>query len=365
MIERPLDLERMRLALGAAERAIGLSEPCVIGRESGEVLAVGHTQQAGGLHAEAKALQEARAAGADLKGATAWVTLEPCSHHGRTPPCAEALVQAGIARVVVAHGDPNPLVAGGGIAALRAAGVDVLELQDAELVAAAREINIGFFSRHERGRPFVRLKLACSADGRTALPNGQSKWITSEAARHDGHRWRARASAVLTGIGTVLADDPLMDARFSGTPARPLKVVLDSHTRLPPQARLFQGTEPVWVVNASNAPEREGPLRQRGADVRTMPGAGLRVCLDSVLQALHRNEANEVHVEAGPSLSGAWMASGWVDEVLMYVAPVFLGPGAGCVQLHALHSLQSAWRWRYLGVDRVGADMRLRLRPVK
>jgi diaminohydroxyphosphoribosylaminopyrimidine deaminase/5-amino-6-(5-phosphoribosylamino)uracil reductase len=226
------DRARLKEALALARGATGLSEPnprvgCVIASPNGRTLASGFTQQAGGPHAEAAALADARASCADLRGATAWVSLEPCAHHGRTPPCCDALIDAGIARVVVAAVDPNPLVAGQGIARLRAAGITV-DLADSDTARAARELNIGFFSRMQRGRPWVRMKIAASLDGRTALNNGASQWITGEAARTDGHGWRKRASALLTGIGTVLEDNPRLDVRLVPTPRQPLRVIVDS-----------------------------------------------------------------------------------------------------------------------------------------
>jgi diaminohydroxyphosphoribosylaminopyrimidine deaminase/5-amino-6-(5-phosphoribosylamino)uracil reductase len=221
---------------------------CVLGRADGSVLGRGATQQAGGPHAEVMALRDAAAAGHSVQGATAWVTLEPCAHHGRTPPCCDALIAAGLARVVVAIGDPFAQVAGAGLARLRAAGIEVV-MADADIAQAAREINIGFFSRIERGRPWVRMKIAASLDGRTALPNGVSQWITGEPARTDGHAWRRRAAAVLTGIGTVLEDDPRLDVRLVPTPAQPLRVVVDSRLETPPAARLLQPPgHGVWIL---------------------------------------------------------------------------------------------------------------------
>jgi diaminohydroxyphosphoribosylaminopyrimidine deaminase / 5-amino-6-(5-phosphoribosylamino)uracil reductase len=237
------DRERLDEALDLASQAIGLSDPnprvgCVIARADGQVLAHGFTQQAGGPHAEAVALAAASAAGHDLRGATAWVSLEPCAHHGRTPPCSDALVEAGVARVVVAAVDPNPLVAGQGIARLRGAGISV-DLADGEFARTARELNIGFFSRMQRGRPWVRMKIAASLDGRTALNNGASQWITGADARADGHAWRKRASAVLTGIGTVLEDNPRLDVRLVATARQPLRVIVDSRLQTPADARIL------------------------------------------------------------------------------------------------------------------------------
>ncbi len=235
----------MREALDLAALSIGLSEPnprvgCVLATADGRVIGRGHTQQAGGPHAEVMALRDALAARrASIRGATAVVTLEPCAHHGRTPPCCDALIDAGIARVVYAVEDPFEQVAGRGAARLRAAGIDAQALPPGELADAARELNIGFFSRIERGRPWLRMKIAGSLDGRSALDNGISQWITGEAARTDGHRWRRRAGALLTGAGTVLEDDPRLDVRLVETPRQPLRVIVDSRLDIPPAARIL------------------------------------------------------------------------------------------------------------------------------
>ena len=271
----PLDAQRLDEAIALAHQAIGLSDPnprvgCVIGREDGTVLGQGSTQRAGEAHAEVMALRDA--AGSDLRGATAWVSLEPCSHHGRTPPCCDALVAAGIGRVVMAVGDPNPRVNGQGQQRLRAAGLRV-DLGEPRHALAARELNIGFFSRHERGRPWLRLKTAASLDGRTALQDGTSQWITGAEARADGHAWRRRAGAVVTGIGTVLHDDPRLDVRLVPTTLQPLRVVVDSALRLPPQARVLPVPGHALVVSAGAEDQRATRLRAAGAEVMALPGA--------------------------------------------------------------------------------------------
>ncbi|MDR7332524.1 bifunctional diaminohydroxyphosphoribosylaminopyrimidine deaminase/5-amino-6-(5-phosphoribosylamino)uracil reductase RibD [Roseateles asaccharophilus] len=333
----------LRQALQLAERAVGLTDPnprvgCVLLAADGRPLGMGHTQAAGQAHAEVMALRDAAAQGHDVRGATAIVTLEPCSHHGRTPPCCDALIQAGVARVVVAVEDPNPQVAGQGIDRLRAAGVEV-QLADADSAAASRELNIGFFSRMQRGRPFVRLKSAISLDGRTALPDGRSQWITGEAARADGHVWRRRAGAVLTGIGTVLADDPRMDVRLVPTARQPLRVVLDPHGRMPPGARMLQPPGETRVIG---------------------PG---RADLPALLAGLGAQGINELHVEAGPTLSGAFLDAGLVDELLIYQAPLLIGEGRPLAALQPLAGLDLASRWRLVEATPVGQDLRLRLRP--
>lgn len=335
--------QALHQALALAEQAIGLTDPnprvgCVVLAPSGAVLGAGHTQAAGQAHAEVMALRDAAARGHDVRGATAVVTLEPCSHHGRTPPCCDALIAAGIARVVAAAHDPNPEVAGQGLARLQAAGVQV-ELADAAIAEATRELNIGFFSRMQRGRPFVRLKSAISLDGRTALPDGRSQWITGDAARTDGHAWRRRAAAVLTGIGTVLADDPRLDVRLVPTARQPLRLVLDPRGRLPAAARILQPPGETRVIG---------------------PG---RTDLAALLAELGAQGINELHVEAGPTLSGAFLEAGLVDELLVYQAPLLIGEGRPLAALPPLASLDAARRWRLVEAIPVGQDLRLRLRP--
>ena len=364
------DRARMRQALALAEQSIALSEPnprvgCVIAAASGQLLATGFTQHAGGPHAEAVALAAARAAGHELRGATAWVSLEPCAHHGRTPPCCDALIAAGIARVVVASVDPNPLVGGQGLARLRAAGVavvmdDIGEQDEAGAFAAAtRELNIGFFSRMRRSRPWLRMKIAASLDGRTALPDGASQWITGEAARSDGQRWRRRAGAVLSGIGTVLADDPRLDVRLAPTPRQPLRVLLDSALRIPPEARWLAPPGPTLIYGASAEAEREQTLRARGAEVIWLPGADGRVDLPALLTDLAQRGINELHVEAGATLNAALLQAGLVDELLVYLAPKLLGAGRDMAAFGPLAALADALAFEFTQIDRIGADLRI------
>ncbi len=356
----------MQRAFALAERAVGLSEPnprvgCVIVAADGSLIGEGHTQAAGSSHAEVMALRDAQARGFELRGATAYVTLEPCSHHGRTPPCCDALVAAGIARVVMAARDPNPLVNGTGVARLRAAGIEVIEGGPAA-EAASRELNIGFFSRMQRGRPWVRMKIAASLDGRTALDNGASQWITGEPARHDGHAWRRRAGVLLTGSGTVIADDPRLDVRGHPIARPPLRAVLDSRLATPANARLFEGAGPLAFFTARPDPDSAAALRERGAEVLTRPGADGQVDLDAVMQELTQRQANEVHVEAGARLNAALLQAGWVDELLVYQAPLLLGAGRGMVALGPLTELAAAQRFAFHCVDRIGNDLRLLLR---
>jgi diaminohydroxyphosphoribosylaminopyrimidine deaminase/5-amino-6-(5-phosphoribosylamino)uracil reductase len=357
----------LREALRLAEGAIGLSEPnprvgCVIAAEDGRTLATGFTQQAGGPHAEAAALAAARAAGHDLRGTTAWVSLEPCAHHGRTPPCCDALIAAGVKRVVVAMQDPNPLVAGLGLARLRAARV-MVDLADAELAQAARELNIGFFSRMQRGRPWVRLKIAASLDGRTALDNGLSQWITGEAARTDGHLWRKRASALLTGIGTVLEDDPRLDVRLVPTQRQPLRVIVDSRLQTPSDARILAAPGEVLIYTATDEASRAAALRERGAQLVPMAAAHGKVDLAAMLADLARRGVNELHVEAGPKLNASMLRENLVDELLVYLAPKLLGLGREMAAFGPLSQLSDALAFEFTQVERIGEDLRILARP--
>lgn len=359
-------LERwMAEALALAEQAIALSEPnprvgCVIVSADGQTIGRGHTQQAGGPHAEVMALRDAAERGHSVRGATVVVTLEPCAHHGRTPPCCDALVQAGVGRVVMALEDPNPLVSGQGAARLRAAGIEVTAGVGAQ---AARELNIGFFSRMERGRPWVRLKVAASLDGRTALPNGISQWITGEAARTDGHAWRRRAGAVLTGVGTVLDDNPRLDVRLVPTPRQPLRVVVDSRLDAPLDGRIFEPPGSVLVYTACPTQERLAAFAARGIEVAQVPGAHNKVDLAAMLADLAARGVNELHVEAGRKLNGSFVREGLVDEYLLYIAPKLLGTGLDIASFGPLDDLAGAVTLRFDQVDRIGDDLRVLARP--
>lgn len=349
----------MRRALELAARAMNHATPnprvgCVIARE-GRILGEGFTQPPGFNHAEIEALLDARRNGHDLHGATAYVSLEPCSHFGRTPPCVTALIEARLARVVAAVEDPNPQVAGRGLEALRAGGVDV---RCGLLAGEATELNIGFFSRMNRGRPWLRLKVAASLDGRTALANGVSQWITSEAARTDAHAWRARACAILTGIGTVAADNPRLNVRRVPTTRQPLKVLVDSRLQVDPQAKLFDGGG-VLVAGAIDDPTRVARLRDGGADVLLLPNAAGKVDLPALLRELGRRGINEVHAEAGFKLNGSLVRDGCVDELLVYLAPLLIGEAPGMVNLPALADLAQARRLQYREVTQVGEDVRI------
>jgi len=359
----------MQRALTLAARGLETSDPnprvgCVIAQR-GRVVGEGWHERAGEAHAEVAAL---RAAGAQAAGATAYVTLEPCSHHGRTPPCVEALTAARLARVVYAAGDPNPLVNGAGAAALRAAGIVV---EGGLLEPEAIELNAGFFRRMQQGRPLVRVKLAMSLDGRTALANGESRWITGEEARRDVHQWRARSSAVLTGIGTVLADDPRLDVRLPEEPGaarrrQPLRVVLDTQLRTPLEARLFGTGGEVLILTTLTAPDdpRAAALTARGARIESLPAAANRLDLPAVLDRLGEFELNEVLVEAGAKLAGELLRQSLADELLLYVGPRLLGPTArALVELPALQGLAEAPAFTLFEMQPIGEDLRLRLRP--
>ena len=352
-----IDHGMMAHALQLAERGLWTTSPnprvgCVLVRD-GEIVGEGWHERAGGRHAEVHAL---RAAGERARGATAYVTLEPCSHHGRTPPCAEALVAAGVTRVAAAMRDPNPLVAGQGLALLRAAGI---ETDCGLLENEARELNIGFVSRMTRGRPWLRLKAAASLDGKTALNNGISQWITGPDARQDGQRWRARACAILTGIGTVRDDDPQLNVRAVETSRQPLRVVVDSRLETPLTARILQGG-PVLVAAAVDDEKRANLLRAAGAEVVVLPNPHGKVELKDLLVELGRRGINEVHAEAGFKLNGSLLREGLVDELLLYLAPCLIGHDAsGLFNLPELASLDGKHRLRVRDLRQVGEDIRL------
>ena len=352
-----VDHGMMARALQLAERGLWTTTPnprvgCVLVRD-GEIVGEGWHEKAGEPHAEIHALH---AAGELARGATAYVTLEPCSHHGRTPPCADALVAAGIARVVAAMGDPNPLVAGAGLALLQAAGI---ETASGLLENEARELNIGFVSRMTRGRPWLRLKAAASLDGKTALNNGVSQWITGPDARRDGHRWRARACAVLTGIGTVRDDDPQLSVRDVDTSRQPLRVVVDSRLEIPLTAKILHGG-PVLVAAAVDDEMKANLLRAAGAEVVVLPNADGKVELKDLLEELGRRGINEVHAEAGFKLNGSLLREGLVDELLLYLAPCLVGHAAsGLFNLPELTSLEGKRLLQIRDLRQIGEDIRL------
>lgn len=370
--------EPMALALELAQRHRALTPPnpsvgCVLTAPDGRILGQGWTQPTGGPHAEIQALRDAQARGNAVTGATAYVTLEPCAHQGRTGPCCEALIAAGIARVVAAIADPNPLVAGRGLARLRAAGIAV---EVGPGAAQARELNLGFLSRMLRKTPWVRMKIAASLDGRTALEDGRSQWITSAAARADGHAWRARASAVLTGVGTVREDDPQLDVRLVPCSRQPMPVVVDSRLDIPTAARLLQPGRNPLIFAADPDPQRVAALQACGATVVLLPGAppeprpgagspaGRKVDLRAMLADLASRGCNELHVEAGSALNGSLLREGLVDELLVYLAPSLIGQGRPMAAFGPLASLAERLPLTFLSTTLVGPDLRIVARGV-
>lgn len=353
----PADQQHMAEALRLAAMGLYTATPnprvgCVIVRD-GEAVGTGWHEKTGGPHAEVLAL---RAAGARARGATAYVSLEPCSHHGRTPPCVDALIEAGVARVVAAMQDPNSQVAGRGFAALRAAGIAV---ESGLMQDEARALNAGFVARMSRGRPWLRMKIAASLDGRTALANGKSQWITGPEARRDGHAWRARACALLTGIGTVRDDDPQLDVREVETTRQPLKVVVDSRLQLPLSAKLLARGK-VLVAAAVDDRTAITALQDKGAEVVLLPNAQGKVELTELMRELARRELNEVQVEAGYKLNGSLLGAGLVDELLLYLAPSILGDSACAMfNLPELTDLAQKRLVQFADVQTIGSDLRI------
>ncbi|MGC1172909.1 bifunctional diaminohydroxyphosphoribosylaminopyrimidine deaminase/5-amino-6-(5-phosphoribosylamino)uracil reductase RibD [Polaromonas sp.] len=351
----------MTSALALARDSMLLTSPnprvgAIYTADDGQILGRGHTQRAGGPHAEIAALRDAAARGHSLAGATAYVTLEPCSHHGRTGPCCDALIAAGIKKVVASIADPNPLVSGQGFERLRAAGIEVEVGPGAE---ESRELNIGFFSRMIRKTPWVRMKVAASLDGKTALDNGASQWITSETARIDGHAWRARSCAVLTGIGTVLEDNPRLDVRMVDTPRQPHLVVVDSRLETPLDAHLFIAGRALYIYASEQNDAKKAALEARGATVIYLPNAQGKVDLAAMLHDLARREVNELHVEAGHKLNGSLIREGLVDEFVVYLAPKLIGQGAGIASFGPITELSQAVNLDFRSSDRLGPDLRI------
>jgi diaminohydroxyphosphoribosylaminopyrimidine deaminase/5-amino-6-(5-phosphoribosylamino)uracil reductase len=355
----------MARALELAERGADTAHPnprvgCVLTRGE-QIIAEGWHVRPGGPHGEAAALL-ALPAGTDAVGATAYVNLEPCSHFGRTPPCSQALIKASVARVVYSIDDPNPQVAGKGAAALRAAGIKV---ESGLMAAEAEEINIGFLKRMRSRSPFVRVKMGASLDGRVALANGKSQWITSEAARADVQKWRARSSAIVTGIGTVLADDPQLNVRLPNVQRQPTRIFLDSVLRTPLTAKILDSSAPTVIFTQTGGAAAEAALLAKGARIERAKNDGApNVSIAAMLSRLAELDVNEVLVEAGPTLSGAFVQYGLADELLLYMAPKLLGPQARPLfELPLLEDLQRATLFRIIDQQLVGGDLRLRLRP--
>jgi len=361
----PTDQHWMQTALDCAQRSLFLSAPnprvgCVIVQQD-QLIAQGYTQRAGGHHAEIMALQEARDQGfTDFSQSTFYVTLEPCSHYGRTKPCVEAIIQAGPKRVVIAMPDPNPEVGGRGVAKLRAAGIEVTV---GVALEAAAWLNVGFVSRMLDQRPWIWLKIASSMDGFTALEDGCSQWITSAAARDRGHYWRARSDMVVTGSGTLLADDPLLNVRAIPTVRQPLRGAFDGQLQLSPSLRFFQ-QQPVMVWASQEVDESKvKAFEQDGIYVRLLPSSSKgRVCLQAWQEWLRQQEFNEIHVEAGPRLNGALVRAGLVDQVVAYVAPAYLMSGRSAIRALPPESLEQAWRLDLFECEKIGPDVELLMR---
>lgn len=362
VLTQPDDVDWMNKALEQAASVLFITTPnprvgCVIVKNR-QLLGQGATQKAGGPHAEICAIHHAQNNGHDLAGSTFYVTLEPCSHYGKTPPCVDAIIAVKPARVVIAMADPNPLVGGWGIARLQEAGIEVrVNL----LAAQALALNPGFISRMITGRPWVWSKLASSLDGRMALHNGQSQWITSAAARADGHYWRARSCVVLTGMGTVLHDDPLMTVRSVDTPRQPVRAIIDSRFIVPETARIFNG-DPVWVFTTHPDDAKAARLQAKNVQLITMPEKNGHVDLEAVLDWMGKQHINEVHVEAGPGLNGALLQAGLLDELLLYMAPKILGDAHGLFRLPVLNELDQAYQFDFFETQTFAPDLRLRAR---
>lgn len=358
MSDRVNETLYMAHALRLARRGLYSVDPnprvgCLLVKDD-RVVGEGWHERAGEEHAEIHAL---RAAGVQARGATAFITLEPCSHHGRTPPCSDALIQARIGRAVLAMEDPNPQVGGKGMAALQAAGIDV---EVGLLKHQAEAINPGFISRMHRGRPFVRAKLAASLDGRTAMASGESKWITGAAARADVQRWRARSSAIMVGIDTVETDDPRLDVREMRLPRQPLRVVVDSHLRISPQAQILARTGPVLVATANDDAARAEHLRSAQVEVLYLPGEAGRVDLAALMRALATREVNEVLLESGATLCGALLQAQLLDELVLYLAPCLMGDqGRGMFSLPSLQRMSDRIALEVQDMRAVGSDWRI------
>lgn len=357
----------MQRALELAQKALYITSPnprvgCVLVDKEGHILGEGHTQKVGSAHAEIMALQDAKQKGLDPLGCTAYVTLEPCAHTGRTPPCTHSLINAGIKRVVASLTDPNPLVSGQGFESLRAAGIQV------DLGLGAEEaytINEGFIKRMTQGSPLVRLKIASSLDGATALHNGNSQWITGSAARQHGHTWRARSCALLSGVGTVLRDDPLLNVRFISTPRQPKLILIDAALDTPQTAALFKEKREVIIYCAKAPQDKEKILTELGATIVVMADAQKprHVDLRGMLQDLGKREINELHIEAGAGLNSSFIQQGLVDEFLIYLAPLILADAKGWTTLPPLESLDQGKRLTFLETTPLEQDIFIRARP--
>ena len=364
-----VDHQFMSEALAEAQKALYLSNPnprvgCVIVKD-GQIIGRGHTQRVGGPHAEVQALANVSSNGFESIGSTVYVTLEPCNHTGRTPPCVDALIAAKPALVIAAMSDPNPLVGGKGLERLKAAGIDV---RSGLLEAEAQSLNPGFISRITRGLPWVRMKIAASLDGKTALSNGQSQWITGSLARADGHHWRAQACAILTGVGTVKEDDPTLNVRDVQTERQPWKIIVDSKLETPLNAKVLDNSQGSGIIlvcaslDTQESQERANIFKAQGIEVIAMANANGKVDLPKLLSYLAgERHMNEIHVEAGFKLNGSLLREGCVDELLLYYAPFFMGDGIGMANTSALTDLEQRQHWQIVDQSLLGSDLRIRL----
>ena len=364
-----VDHQFMSQALAEAQNALYLSNPnprvgCIIVKD-GEVIGRGHTQRVGGPHAEVQALADVKSSGLDPAGSTIYVTLEPCNHTGRTPPCVDALIAAKPAMVIVAMSDPNPLVGGKGLERLKAAGIDV---RCGLLESEAQAVNRGFISRMTRGLPWVRMKIAASLDGKTALPNGQSQWITGPLARADGHHWRAQACAILTGVGTVKEDNPTLNVRDVQTERQPWRIIVDSKLETPLNAKVLNSPKVSGVIlvcaslDSEESQARAKAFENLGVEVIAMANANGKVDLPKLFAYLAKERhMNEIHVEAGFKLNGSLLREDCVDELLLYYAPFFMGDGIGMANISPLTALDQRQDWQIIDQSLFGSDLRLRL----
>ena len=368
-----VDHQFMSQALAEAQKSLYLSSPnprvgCVIVKD-GQVIGRGYTQRVGGPHAEVQALADAKANGFESEGSTVYVTLEPCNHTGRTPPCVDALIVAKPAMVIAAMSDPNPLVAGKGLERLRAAGMDV---RSGLLEAEAEALNPGFISRMMRGLPWVRMKIASTLDGKTALPHGQSQWITGPIARADGHHWRAQACAILTGVGTVKEDNPTLNVRDVKTERQPWKIIIDSKLETPLDANVLKNVEQSGVIlvcaslDSAVSQEKVKALENVGVQVIAMANAYGKVDLPKLFAYLaQERHMNEIHIEAGFKLNGSLLREDCINELLIYYAPFFMGEGIGMVNISPLTALAERKDWQLIDQEMLGPDLRVRLQKTK
>jgi diaminohydroxyphosphoribosylaminopyrimidine deaminase/5-amino-6-(5-phosphoribosylamino)uracil reductase len=364
-----VDHQFMSQALAEAQNALYLSNPnprvgCVIVKD-GEVIGRGHTQRVGGPHAEVQALADVKSKGLDPAGSTVYVTLEPCNHTGRTPPCVDALIAAKPAMVIAAMSDPNPLVSGKGLERLKAAGIEV---RCGLLESEAQALNRGFISRMTRGLPWVRMKIAASLDGKTALPNGQSQWITGTLARADGHHWRAQACAILTGVGTVKEDDPSLNVRDVKTERQPWRIIVDSKLETPLNAKILDNLQASGLIlvcaslDSQESQDKSRAFEALGIEVIAMANANGKVDLPRLFSYLAKErQMNEIHVEAGFKLNGSLLREGCVDELLLYYAPFLMGEGIGMANISPLAALDQRQDWQIIDHSLFGSDLRLRL----